>query len=351
MKKKICMVVPSFTAKGGITSVINGYRDSQLTKDYDVRFIETYCDGNAINKALIYIKSIFEYIYLLIIWRADIVHIHSAFGGSFYRKKYFIDLGHLLRRKIINHIHGSYYDEFYFEASTYKKKVIKTTYEKCDLFIVLNKSAESNLKKIVPNKPIEIIENYGILEKKSVQNYMNKKENIILFLGFVTQKKGCFDIPKISEIVLREVPDAQFVLGGVGETEKLGKMVNMDHFKFLGWIGGEKKKEWLGKAKLFFLPSYFEAMPMSILEAMGYGLPIVATNVGGIPSIVRDGINGFSFLPGDVEGMANAIVKILKNSELANKLSENSAEIIANEYSLDKHIKRIEELYGRLEWN
>lgn len=46
------MVVPSFTAKGGITSVVNGYRNSQLTEDYDVRFIETYCDGSAIQKLL-----------------------------------------------------------------------------------------------------------------------------------------------------------------------------------------------------------------------------------------------------------------------------------------------------------
>lgn len=46
-------------------------------------------------------------------------------------------------------------------------------------------------------------------------------------------------------MVLREVPDAQFVLGGVGELEKLGKLVSVNHFKFLGWIEGEKKKEWL----------------------------------------------------------------------------------------------------------
>lgn len=51
---------------------------------------------------------------------------------------------------------------------------------------------------------------------------------------------------------------------------------------------------------------------MSILEAMGYGLPVVASNVGGIPSIVRNNINGFTFIPGDVEGMAAAIIEILK---------------------------------------
>lgn len=159
------------------------------------------------------------------------------------------------------------------------------------------------------------------------------------------KKKGCFDMPRISEMVLREVPDAQFVLGGVGELEKLGKLVSVNHFKFLGWIEGEKKKEWLERAKVFFLPSYSEAMPMSILEAMGYGLPVVASNVGGIPSIVRNNINGFTFIPGDVEGMAAAIIEILKNSKLANKLSENSAKIIAEEYSLKSHIDAVEKLY------
>ena len=51
------MVVPSFTAKGGITAVVNGYQNSQLTEDYDVRFIETYCDGNKIKKVAIYLST------------------------------------------------------------------------------------------------------------------------------------------------------------------------------------------------------------------------------------------------------------------------------------------------------
>ena len=223
--------------------------------------------------------------------------------------------------------------------------MIRKTYEKCNIFIVLNESAEKNLKQIVPDKQVAVIENYGVLETAAIHNYKNRSENIVLFLGFVTEKKGCFDMPRISEIVLRDVPDAQFVLGGVGELEKLGKLVSMNHFKFLGWIEGEKKKEWLERAKVFFLPSYSEAMPMSILEAMGCGLPVVASNVGGIPSIVRNNINGFTFIPGDVEGMAAAIIEILKNSKLASKLSENSAKIIAEEYSLKSHIDAVEKLY------
>ncbi len=63
MRKKVCMVVPSFTAKGGITSVVNGYRNSQLTEDYDVRFIETYCDGSAIQKTSKALSAYLKFIY------------------------------------------------------------------------------------------------------------------------------------------------------------------------------------------------------------------------------------------------------------------------------------------------
>ena len=65
MRKKVCMVVPSFTAKGGITAVVNGYQNSQLTEDYDVRFIETYCDGNKIKKYIIQLYF-FIFFYILI---------------------------------------------------------------------------------------------------------------------------------------------------------------------------------------------------------------------------------------------------------------------------------------------
>ena len=57
------MVVPSFTAKGGITSVVNGYRNSQLTEDYDVRFIETYCDGSVIQKTSKALSAYLKFIY------------------------------------------------------------------------------------------------------------------------------------------------------------------------------------------------------------------------------------------------------------------------------------------------
>ncbi len=144
--------------------------------------------------------------------------------------------------------------------TTKKKKMVQKTYEKCNIFIVLNESAEKNLKQIVPDKQVVVIENYGILETSAIHNYKNRNENVVLFLGFVTEKKGCFDMPRISEIVLQEVPDAQFVLGGVGELEKLEKLVNMNHFKFLGWIEGEEKKGMARESKGVFFCHHIQKL-------------------------------------------------------------------------------------------
>ena len=111
MVKKVCMVVPSFSAKGGIASVVSGYRGSALEKAYDIRYIETYSDVSKAKKLWKAVASYFKFIHLLIFWKPDMVHIHSSFGASFYRKLPFIWLSSWFHIPIVNHIHGSAIDE------------------------------------------------------------------------------------------------------------------------------------------------------------------------------------------------------------------------------------------------
>ena len=105
MKKKVCMIVPSFSAKGGITSVVNGYRNSQLTEDYDVRFIETYCDGSIVYKIFKALSAYSKFIYTALFWKPNLVHVHTSFGGSFYRKALIIEIASLAKIPVVNHVH------------------------------------------------------------------------------------------------------------------------------------------------------------------------------------------------------------------------------------------------------
>lgn len=351
-RKKICMIIPSFNAKGGIASVVSGYRGSQLEKDFDVKYIETYCDGGKFAKVLIALKAYISFVMLLLFWHPAIIHIHSSFGGSFYRKLPFVLIGSWFKKPIINHIHGADFDEFYLNASAKKREIIRDTYNKCFRIVALSDEWHDKLKQIVDDSKIVVIENYSILHPEAIKERENKKnEHNILFLGFICKRKGCYDIPAIVEKVAKEIPDVKFVLAGIGDIDQI-KTITPDNIKnniiYPGWVRNEEKNRLLREADLFFLPSYNEGMPMSILDAMGYGLPVVSTTVGGIAKIVHDGKNGYICEPGNIKKLSTLILKILTDEHLLKSMSEQSMSIVKNKYSLETHISSLEKIYGSI---
>lgn len=354
--KKICMVVPNRLVKGGIAAVVNGYRGSKLEEDYDIAYVESYIDGSKLGKLLKGIKGYFYFIRILLKNKPDIVHIHSSFGPSFYRKMPFIYMASWFQIPIINHIHGADFDEFYVHATERKKRRIKAIYNKCDVLIALSEEWKERLAQIVSDEKITIIENYSILHEEVLDQRLKRKcNNIVLFLGELGRRKGGYDIPKVVEAVVKEIPDIKFILAGAGKEcdeaaikklcEEKGVMCRIS---FPGWVRGEEKDKLLREADLFFLPSYNEGMPMSILDAMGYGLPIVSTKVGGIPKIVFPKINGELFAPGDIKGFSEAIISILKDKDYRGACERESLKIVELNYSLEHHLELLVNVYEKV---
>lgn len=351
MKKKICMIVPSFSAKGGIATVVNGYKGSELEKKYDIKYIETYCDGNKVKKIFKAINAYFLFLKEMLINKPDLIHIHSSFGGSFYRKLPFVYMASIFNLPVINHIHGSEITDFYINASKRKKQLVERCFDKCKCLVVLSEEWKNNLQVIKTKTPKIVIENYSIIHEECLKRKNHRDKNI-LFLGFITELKGCFDIPEVAKKVIARNTHVRFILAGTGETKKLQNFVlekdMFQYFSFPGWVKKEEKDSLLKNADIFFLPSYTEAMPMSILEAMGYGLPIVTTNVGGIPQLVDEGKNGYMTEPGNIESFAESIVKLLGNDELIYDMGRKSIEKANEKYSLEKHLEKVGRLYKNI---
>lgn len=350
---RVCMIIPSFSAKGGIATVVSGYRGSDLEKEYDIHYIETYCDGGRLKKLIKAIEAYFKFLKEIIIWKPELVHIHSSFGASFYRKLPFVYLSSWLNIPIVNHIHGSSIDKLYTFASERKKKLVINNYKKCSKIIVLSKMWKDVFDEIIDANKIIVVENYSILH--SANSKFKKSGKEVLFLGFLSKAKGCFDIPPIVKIVSTYVPDVKFILAGDGSKNDKKKLYDLvkeykveNNIIFPGWVINEEKERLLEKSDLFFLPSYSEAMPMSILEAMGYGLPIVSTNVGGIPQLVRLNENGFLIKPKDINGFSEALIKLLLNNDLMEKMGKNSLKIVSEGYSLMRHINKIRYIYENI---
>ncbi len=351
---KVCMIVPNAMVKGGIASVVNGYRGSPLEKEYEVAYIESYCDGTKLKKLLKGITGYGHFLKQIFTNRPDLVHIHSSFGPSFYRKLPFIYMASWAGIPVINHIHGAQWDVFYEDTNEVKQRLIQRVYGKCSALIALSEEWRVRLCQVTSGDKIYVIENYSQLHRDALEARLQRKNShTILFLGELGKRKGCYDIPAVVAEVVKAVPDVCFVLAGAGNEneedairEVFRDMGVQDHVRFPGWVRGKERDLLLRNADIFFLPSYNEGMPMSVLDAMGYGLPIISTDVGGIPQIVRNGENGYCFMPGDITGMSRAILEVLQDESKRRKFAQGSFRISSREYGMQAHMDKLFALYA-----
>lgn len=349
------MVVQDKMVKGGIAAVISGYYGSRLEQDYEMIYVESYKDGGKLTKLIKGICGYIKFAKVLLVDRPDLVHIHSSFGPSFYRKLPFIYIASWAQKPIINHIHGADFTAFYEQAGEKKKRLIKSVYDKCSKLVALSDEWKERLSRIVSEDKIVIIENYSVLHAEALEERLNRSSNnTVLFLGELGHRKGCYDILDVVARVKEKIPDVRFILAGAGtlqDEQAIKQLVEEKNIQentvFPGWVRGEEKDKLLREADIFFLPSYNEGMPMSILDAMGYGLPIVSTTIGGIPKCVDNGENGFLLVPGDIDGFGAAITEILNNNVRV-EMSKYSFKKAKKCYSLESHLRKIDKLYSGL---
>lgn len=345
----ICMIVPNEAVKGGIASVVNGYRGSALEAHYRITYIESYQNGSKWSKLAKALKAYLAFFRLLRRDKPDLVHVHSSFGPSFYRKMPFILWSAVRGIPVVNHIHGAEFDSFYERASEAKRRRIKKVYGKCTRLVALSAEWADRLGQIVPRDRIDILENYCRVPAVPYDTGRDRKQ--ILFLGELGERKGCFDIPSALERVKRQCPDVKLVMAGDGEMESVkdafrGKGL-LEEVSFPGWVRGREKERLLEESGIFLFPSYHEGMPMAILEAMAYGMGIVTTSVGGIPQLIQDGESGFLTSPGDTKAMAEAVERFLTNNDCLTACGRAAREKAASEYSLERHLAKLEAVYER----
>jgi polysaccharide biosynthesis protein VpsI len=117
--------------------------------------------------------------------------------------------------------------------------------------------------------------------------------------------------------------------------------------EILGWIDKKDAHEVISNFDLFFLPSYKEGMPISILEVMSAGLPILSTSIAGFPELVINNYNGFLSHPGDIESFLKKINWMIDNYDQINKYRENSKNKII-EFSSDNFFNELIRLYDEI---
>lgn len=344
---KVLMVGNAPTVKGGITTVINQFRNFDWNKkDIDLKFIPTYIDKNAIIKILYFIMAYVRIIFVCIFNKPDIIHIHMSYKGSFTRTYFIQKLAMKFKIKNIVHLHGSEFKKWYDTLDEKKKSKVRLLLYRSDKFIVLGNVWNDVIKNIEPNTKTIILKNS--VKIPNVKVAFNDKKTL-LFLGVLIKRKGAHDL--IEALSRIKIKNYKLLIAGSGiEEANLKELVNKynlnENVEFLGWVDFEGKSKLLANSQILVLPSYNEGLPMSILEAMSYGIPILSTNVGDISTVVINGKNGYLCNPGNVELLSEHLSTLINmQKEQWEVLSNNARETIIKEYSEDEYFKLVEEMY------
>lgn len=198
------------------------------------------------------------------------------------------------------------------------------------------------------NKIVVVNGRYVDIELFRVKKSINERQNVIGFIGHLNARKGVMNFAKAIPLVLNRCSNAEFLVGGNGKLlDDLKKELerNRCHEKvnFTSWIPHDKIPDYLNEIKLLVLPSSSEGVPGIVQEAMACGTPVLATPVGGIPDLIKDGETGFIVKDNSPECIAKNVLRVLEYPNL-DEIVKNARMVIEKEHTYDVVVKR----YGRM---
>lgn len=304
------LVVGPARSKGGITSVISAHSKMNVWRDFHCESLNTFDDAGTAAKWRTALGAYIRAPRLL--HHCSIVHVHLAGWSSMLRKLPILMLAKLLHKRVIVHLHAPGVEWIMGGTRGWLFRVICA---RSDCLVVLSPWWRAQLLAAGFTNQIRVVPNPVPLQKLPVRPTSIRAQ--ILFVGKLEQRKGYSDLLHAAAKVLRLYPESEFTLVGHGEIAqalKLAQDLGIGRsVRLTGWLRGNAIQSCYRTATIFCLPSYGEGLPMSLLEAMSWALPVLTTPVGGIPDLIAHQVNGILVRPGDINGIAQAIGSLLED--------------------------------------
>jgi glycosyltransferase involved in cell wall biosynthesis len=291
----------------------------------------------------------------------DVIHVHNEHSFSTVVTAY-LKSKHNFPLILTNHGQlkfGSFFADLF--ENIYNQSVGKNIFRVTDTIVALSPSdakyissfgVESEKISILPNA-IDISDFVPYIKTNNndfLKKYNIERKQIILFVGQIIPRKGIEYLINAVRLVIKASPENDIIFLVVGEGEFLEKAKEIvrnlnihDFVVFTGEIPFSELVQAYKSANVFILPSLSEGLPTTILEAMYFGLPVIATDIPGI----RDHFKDVALLipPKNENKLAEAIVKVLDDKKSAERLSLTGTKLVKSRYTWDIVAKKYEEIY------
>jgi len=176
---------------------------------------------------------------------------------------------------------------------------------------------------------------------------------VVLYTGRIEFRKGSLELLRSLDRVASRFPDVEYVIAGARDNSIDDQMLNgalgvngtRQHVRLLGHVPWQQLADLYRRASVFVMPSFYETFGISVIEAMAFGLPVVATRTGGLPEVVEDGVTGILVPTGDAEALADALIRLLKDPGLRQRMGQAGQERVRDEFTVDHVIDRTLAVY------
>lgn len=332
----LLMVGSAMELPGGISAVVGHYRAMGLFDDWHVRYLVSY-RGRSLGLQLRTMALALARATAILARRSVVLlHVHSASRGSFWRKSAFCLLARLCRVPYLFHLHSGEFEVFYRdECGRLAQRWVRSVLRHAACVVVLTPGWRRTIEAIEPAARIRVIPNPVAVA--ACPPPPRGRGHRVLFLGRLKPSKGVWDLLAALPAVLARHPGARFCLAGDGDlagVRAAARAQGVEHaIELPGWIDGAEKTQELARADVLVLPSHFEGLPICVLEAMGAGIPVVATAVGGVPFALDDGACGLLVNAREPEALAAALDTMLGDADLRARVTAKAHERAAKLFS------------------
>ena len=368
-KPGILIVGPNLAQVGGVSTFINILLSSaRLQEEFQLLHLDTTRGSSGAGLAgqlrlvnlYYFITQVYQFFRLVIKFHPQVVHLPVTSYWAFWKATGFIILAKIMSLKIIAHLHGGMFDQYYGSRSKLVRRLIGLVLHQADIIIALSQWwKDFLLREVKSDLNIEVIPNtidWSFAKAINADKPKQQNGTTILFVGGLGHRKGVFDILDAVPLITHDYPKVKILFAGIEEENGAQAQIDriclernlFDNVQFLGEVSGQEKISLFKSASIFLLPSHGENLPYALLEAMGAGLAVITTPVGAIPEIVKDRVNGILIRAGDIKALARSVIELLNQPQQREQMGAVNINLIRKQYMPEAAIKQFESIYTRL---
>ena len=366
---RVLQVGPLPPPLGGMATYVEGYLNSSVVKAFDVSVVRTDLLGKYRFSGLP--RKVFNVLnaaaltgavtWAIIRRRPAIVHIQTNSFAGLFEKAFLAAIARTLGRRVLMHVHGGLFRQFYEQSGRLTRWLIRRSLAVSHLAIAPTPAIREDLQNagVRPEK-IALLTNPVFLPERSIWHGApagerpEAKSLTVLYLGRIDAAKGLPELVAAAERVLGRGLKARFRIVGPpsADGEALRDSIAArglgGHVTLVGPAHSEAKRDEFLAADVYVLPSHVEALPYSLLEAMSYGLPCLATRVGGVGDVLTDGENGLLVEAREVDALAEGIARLLTDASLRRRLGTAARQTVAERFDWSARAADVIDLYHAL---